>query len=174
MEVSSNRDSIIDMICKGGKVYSSQSSFTVQKEQEKGVAYQINGLYPSLFANPNITGDELKVWVYLKSLENTQIKGAFPSIETIMKHHKMGKQKLLKILDSLEEKNMLFRLQRKWYDSGKQTSNLYFFNDYNKVTGEFFENGLDALKKTYPNKKALACVYKDNETFEMVLLPDNN
>lgn len=173
METTTNRDSIIEMICKGGKVYSSQGSFTVQREEEKGVAYQMNGLYPSLFANPNITGDELKVWLYLKSLENTQIKGAFPSIDTIISHHKMAKQKLLKVLDSLEEKNMIFRLNRKWYDTGKQTSNLYFFNDYNKVTGEFFENGLDELKKLYPKKKAFVCVYNEDSNFEMVLLPDN-
>lgn len=161
------------MIIQGAMVLADSSGFSINKEDEEGVAYQMNGIYPSLFANPNITGDELKVWLYLKSLENTQIKGAFPSFETIMEHHSIGRQKLSKILDNLEEKNMIFRLKRKWADSGKQTSNLYFFNDYNKKTGEFYEHGLDSLKKRFPKKKALAIINKDNDRFEMVLLPDN-
>lgn len=174
MGVNNDRNIMLEMLTKGAKVFADSTGFTIQKEDEQGVAYQMNGLYPALFGNPNITGDELKVWLYLKSLENTQIKGAFPSMETIMKHQKMGKQKLLKVLESLEEKNMMFRLQRKWYDSGKQTSNLYFFNDYNKKTGEFYEKGLDELKLKFPKKKALAYIYKDNSTLEMILLPDNN
>ena len=123
-----NRETMAEMIMKGAIVLADSSGFTINKQEEEGVAYQMNGLYPALFGNPNITGDELKLWLYLKSLENTQIKGAFPSFETIMEHQSMARQKLTKVLNSLEEKNMLFRLKRKWIDSGKQTSNLYFFN----------------------------------------------
>lgn len=167
-----NRETMAEMIMKGAIVLADSSGFTINK-QEEGVAYQMNGIYPALFGNPNITGDELKLWLYLKSLENTQIKGAFPSFETIMEHQSMARQKLTKVLNSLEEKNMLFRLKRKWIDSGKQTSNLYFFNDYNKQTGEFYENGFDDLKKKFPKKKALVMQYKDNSNLQLVLLPDN-
>lgn len=168
-----NRETMAEMIMKGAMVLADSSGFTINKQEEEGVAYQMNGLYPALFGNPNITGDELKLWLYLKSLENTQIKGAFPSFETIMEHQSMARQKLTKVLNSLEEKNMLFRLKRKWIDSGKQTSNLYFFNDYNKQTGEFYENGFDDLKKKFPKKKALVMQYKDNSNLQLVLLPDN-
>lgn len=168
-----NRETMAEMIMKGAMVLADSSGFTINKQEQEGVAYQMNGLYPALFGNPNITGDELKLWLYLKSLENTQIKGAFPSFETIMEHQSMARQKLTKVLNSLEEKNMLFRLKRKWIDSGKQTSNLYFFNDYNKQTGEFYENGFDDLKKKFPKKKALVMQYKDNSNLQLVLLPDN-
>lgn len=168
-----NRETMAEMIMKGAIVLADSSGFTINKQEEEGVAYQMNGLYPALFGNPNITGDELKLWLYLKSLENTQIKGAFPSFETIMEHQSMARQKLTKVLNSLEEKNMLFRLKRKWIDSGKQASNLYFFNDYNKQTGEFYENGFDDLKKKFPKKKALVMQYKDNSNLQLVLLPDN-
>lgn len=168
-----NRETMAEMIMKGAMVLADSSGFTINKQEQEGVAYQMNGLYPALFGNPNITGDELKLWLYLKSLENTQIKGAFPSFETIMEHQSMARQKLTKVLNSLEEKNMLFRLKRRWIDSGKQTSNLYFFNDYNKQTGEFYENGFDDLKKKFPKKKALVMQYKDNSNLQLVLLPDN-
>ena len=92
---------------------------------------------------------------------------------TILETQGMSERTLIRTLKSMEEKNMIFILKRKWYDSGKQTSNLYFFNDYNKTTGEFYENGLDELYKKFPKKKALAYIYKDSSNLEMILLPDN-
>lgn len=168
------REMMADMIIRGAIVLANTNGFTIKKhENDENVVYPMADLYPALFSNPNITGDELKLWIYLKSLENTQINGAFPSFETIMKHQSMARQKLTKVLTSLEEKNMLFRLKRKWADSGKQTSNLYFFNDYDKKTGIFYENGFEELKKKFPNKKALVLQYKDASNFQLVLLPDN-
>ena len=168
-----NREIIAEMILNGAMVLADSSGFTIQKEEENGVAYQMNGLYPALFSNPKITGNEMKLWLYLKSLENTQIKGAFPSMPTILETQDMSERTLIRTLKSMEEKNMIFILKRKWKDSGKQTSNLYFFNDYNKQTGEFYENGFDELKKRFPKKKALAIQYKDNSGFQMVLEADN-
>ena len=173
MEFKNDKNIMIDMITQGADVFADASGFTIRKEEESGVAYQMNGLYPALFSNSKITGNELKLWLYLKSLENTQIKGAFPSMPTILETQDMSERTLIRTLKSMEKKKMIFILKRKWYDSGKQTSNLYFFKDYNKTTGEFYENGLDELYKKFKKKKALAYVYKDNSNLQMILLPDN-
>lgn len=169
-----DRDILIEMLTKGARVYTDAQGFTIQHEAENDVVYPMYNVFASIFANPNLTGNEVKLYFYLKSLEHTQYKGAFPSHKTIMEHHKMTKKTLIATLDSMEKKNMIFILNRKWYDSEKQTSNLYFFNDYNKLTGVFYEDGLNDLKQQFPNKKALVymCIDKSSHTNEMILLAE--
>lgn len=172
MEFTTSQETLRELVTQGAMVLADGSGFTInQGEKNDKVVYPMSNIFPSLFANPHITGDELKVWLYLKSLENTQIKGAFPKIEAIMQHQSMGKQKLLKVINSLEEKNMLLRINRRWYDSNIQTSNIYFFNVPDPVTGEFPANGLDSIKEQFPSRKALAGSYKSGSTIQLLLLP---
>lgn len=164
------REKLIEILAQGGKVFSDSSGFVVNAEEDDSTVYPMYNIYHSIFANPKYTPLEKALYHYLKGLENTQIKGAFPSHEKIIECMGITKMTLIKALKSMEEKNMIFILKRRWYDTKKQTSNLYFFNSYNKQTGEFYTNGLESLYKEYPNKKALAYIYTDKSSNDKQLI----
>lgn len=153
----------LQIMAAGGDKLGTNSSFEVGANINRGV-YAMHDVFPAIFKNNKIDGDMVKMYFYIKSLVNTQINSAFPSKKEIAKYFcnvkengdtkPMSERTVDRILTKMVQANMIYIVNRYWLDSNSQSSNLYFVNMYDVVTGDFVEETLQDIKDKFPTGKA--------------------
>ena len=113
-------------------------------------AYQINGVYQSFLCNFDIKPNEKVLYLILKGLANRHTGVAFPKKKALGLAMGVSDRQISNILRGMIDKHMIYSVNRLWADSGKQTSNMYILNDYDRLTGTFDVGNLIKYQHMFP------------------------
>lgn len=105
----------------------------------------------SFVRNPRLSSDEKMMYIYLWGFGG-ESKYMYPGQSRMSNDLGWGKQKVIKILKSLEEKGGIFIIGRKHRNTNEKATNLYYLAEINTNTGDFIESTIDIIKTLYPDK----------------------
>lgn len=91
--------------------------------------------------NNKYTTDEKMLYLSLCTYAFNK-NNCYPSHSTLSENLGISRQKIIRVMKSLEIKKGILIIKRK-YQSNRTTSNLYILSDIDNITGDFIEESLN-------------------------------
>ena len=95
--------------------------------------------------------NEKMMYIYLWGFGG-ESRAMYPGQARMMKELGWSKNKVIKILKSLEEKGGLYIINRVKKDTKEKVTNLYYLCAIDNSTGNFKKDYLNIVKQVYPDK----------------------